>query len=299
MINIPSPSSVSIMRNRVVLMMSRGLENHRTSSNAIRTLSTRGPNRFAKQPQQEPQQQPPSSSSIPYQQQQKAVPHVRLRTKAISMLHANYKDINDEGSGFGGYFNGAGGDMNYEDIELDEDGDAVEESPEDKEKSILADILIQEQQEQDKKKERWMELSKPIIRTSQIDERGRAYGRGGRKTASARVWIQPGLGEMVVNRLNMEDYFPNVGNREHILEPFIVTKTCGKFDVMAWVEGGGTTGQSGAIRHGIARALNHYNPDLYRAALKHFGLLTRDARKVERKKIGLLKARKAPAWVRR
>lgn len=176
------------------------------------------------------------------------------------------------------------------------------EEPEDayvEHKSRVADVMIQEEKERAQQKLRWLENAKPPERVSQIDERGRAYGRGGRKTSTARVWIQPGTGEVVINRLRMQDYVRLPHRREHILEPFVVTKTCGKFDVMAWVEGGGTTGQSGAIRHGIARALNHYNPDLYRAPLKLFGLLTRDPRQVERKKIGLRKARKAPQWVKR
>ena len=88
-------------------------------------------------------------------------------------------------------------------------------------------------------------------------------------------------------------------DRELILAPLAATETLGKFDVTAIVQGGGLTGQAGAIRHGLSRALNHYNPDAYRPPLKRLGYLTRDPRKVERKKIGHLKARKKPQWVKR
>lgn len=153
--------------------------------------------------------------------------------------------------------------------------------------------------EMKKKKERWIENAKEPIRTPQIDERGRAYGRGGRKTASARVWIQAGFGEIVINRRPFDEYFERMSDRDLILQPFVVTETCGLFDVQCMVQGGGLTGQAGAIRHGVANALNHYLPDLYRIPLKYHGYLTRDARKVERKKIGHKKARKSPQWVRR
>ena len=240
------------------------------------------PRSFSSQPQAQPPQRPNRFQKGAFAE------HIPLRTKAVSLYHDNYDDDeDDEEYGMEEPF----GTDDYEYVKA--------EAKEDEPKSRLANILIQEEEQRAKKKARWMELSQPVVRKSEIDDRGRAYGLGGRKTSSARVWIQPGTGELVVNRLNMEEYFSLPGNREHILEPFVVTKTCGQFDVMAWVEGGGTTGQSGAIRHGIARALNHYNPDLYRVPLKLFGLLTRDPRSVERKKIGLRKARKAPQWVKR
>lgn len=163
----------------------------------------------------------------------------------------------------------------------------------------LAEQVKSIQDEKDAKKMRWLETAKPPVRKPIIDERGRAYGRGGRKTAAARVWIQPGLGLVVVNRKDFVDYFDRTTDRELVLAPFAATGTCGKFDVMATVEGGGLTGQAGAIRHGLARALNHYNPDLYRPPLKRLGYLTRDPRKVERKKVGHIKARKKPQWVKR
>jgi small subunit ribosomal protein S9 len=155
------------------------------------------------------------------------------------------------------------------------------------------------QKTEDLRKQRWLENAKPPIRQPVIDERGRAYGRGGRKTASARVWIQPGFGHVVVNQRDFVEYFDRMTDRELLLVPLAATKTVGKFDVTAIVKGGGLTGQAGAIRHGLARALNHYNPDAYRPPLKRLGYLTRDPRKVERKKVGHIKARKKPQWVKR
>lgn len=147
-------------------------------------------------------------------------------------------------------------------------------------------------------KKRWIQNSRPPVRVSEIDERGRAYGRGSRKTAKARVWIQPGEGEIVVNRKDFMSYFPREYDRDHILGPFVASQTCGKFDVTAVVSGGGLTGQAGAIRLGLARALEKYNPD-YRPPMKRHGFMTRDPRMVERKKVGRVKARKSPQWVRR
>jgi small subunit ribosomal protein S9 len=106
------------------------------------------------------------------------------------------------------------------------------------------------------------------------------------------------MGEVVVNRRPFEDYFPRDWHREEILKPLVATETCGLFDIQSHAEGGGLSGKAGAIRLGLARALQNYNPE-YRPPLKRLGLLTRDPRKVERKKIGLKKARKAPQWVRR
>jgi small subunit ribosomal protein S9 len=166
-----------------------------------------------------------------------------------------------------------------------------------------ADLMIQDlerREAQDKAdRERWILNSVPPVRVSTIDERGRSYGRGGRKTASARVWIQPGLGEVVVNRKDFIEYFDRQTDRELVLAPLVATETCGAFDIQVMVQGGGLTGQAGAVRHGLANALNAYNPDQYRPLLKALGLLERDARKVERKKIGHVKARKSPQWVRR
>lgn len=238
---------------------------------------------FSFQPQAPPPQRPNRFQKGSYAE------HIPLRTNAINLYHDNYDDEDDDGDAYG-----------MEEPFGTDDHDKAKADPDvDGRKSRMASILLQEEEERAKQKARWLEVAQPVVRKSEIDDRGRAFGRGGRKTSTARVWIQPGTGEVVVNRLTMEEYFSLPGNRAHILEPFVVTKTCGKFDVMAWVEGGGTTGQSGAIRHGIARALNHFNPDLYRPPLKLFGLMTRDPRSVERKKIGLRKARKAPQWVKR
>lgn len=147
-------------------------------------------------------------------------------------------------------------------------------------------------------KKRWVANARPPVRVSEIDERGRAYGRGSRKAAQARVWVQPGVGEIVINRKDFVTYFPRETHRDHILGPFVASQTCGKFDVTAVVRGGGLTGQAGAVRLGLARALEKYNPD-YRPPMKRQGFMTRDPRKVERKKVGRVKARKSPQWVRR
>jgi small subunit ribosomal protein S9 len=171
--------------------------------------------------------------------------------------------------------------------------------PWEEEETELSEEVKELQKQEDDQKQRWLKNAKPPVRKPIIDERGRAYGRGGRKTAAARVWIQPGLGNVVVNRKDFVDYFERTTDRELILQPLAATGTCGKFDVTATVEGSGHTGQAGAIRHGLARALNHYNPDDYRPPLKRLGYLTRDPRKVERKKVGHLKARKKPQWVKR
>ena len=113
----------------------------------------------------------------------------------------------------------------------------------------------------------------------------RAYGTGRRKTSVARVWIKPGSGRITVNRRSAEDYFARETLRMIIAQPFQVTGTEGQFDVAVNVGGGGPTGQAGAVRHGIARALVRYD-DALRLALKKAGLLTRDPRMRERKKYG-------------
>jgi small subunit ribosomal protein S9 len=113
----------------------------------------------------------------------------------------------------------------------------------------------------------------------------RFYGTGRRKTSVARVWIHSGSGRVVVNRRTFEDYFPRETLRMIIAQPFQVTNTAGQFDVLASVTGGGPTGQAGAVRHGIARALVRFDVQL-RQTLKKAGLLTRDPRMRERKKYG-------------
>jgi small subunit ribosomal protein S9 len=111
------------------------------------------------------------------------------------------------------------------------------------------------------------------------------YGTGRRKTSVARVWIRPGAGRIVVNRRAFDDFFPRQTLRMIIAQPFQVTNTAGQFDVFVSVAGGGPTGQAGAVRHGISRALVRFDEKL-RQALKKAGLLTRDPRMRERKKYG-------------
>jgi len=113
----------------------------------------------------------------------------------------------------------------------------------------------------------------------------RFYGTGRRKTAVARVWIRPGSGRMVVNRRAFEDYFPRETLRMIIAQPLEVTTTVGQFDMFATVVGGGPTGQAGAVRHGLSRALARFD-EKFRQPLKKAGLLTRDPRMRERKKYG-------------
>ncbi len=117
------------------------------------------------------------------------------------------------------------------------------------------------------------------------------YGTGRRKTSVARVYLRPGSGKIVVNRRDFDEYFPNQVLKMVIRQPLLLTETADKFDILVNVDGGGPTGQAGAIRHGISRALLEYNGEL-RPQLKAVGFLTRDARKVERKKYGQPKARK-------
>jgi len=138
----------------------------------------------------------------------------------------------------------------------------------------------------------------PQPRWVKIDQHGRAYGIGGRKTAKAFCYIKPGGGEIRINGIPHTEYFQRMWCRGQLLEPFMVTQTLTKFDAFCRVRGGGVTGQAGALRLGLARALQAYDP-LYRPRLKAVKLLTRDARKVERKKPGRKKARKREQWVKR
>ncbi|MCL5264306.1 MAG: 30S ribosomal protein S9 [Chloroflexi bacterium] len=124
------------------------------------------------------------------------------------------------------------------------------------------------------------------------------YGTGRRKTSIARVQLQPGPGQVVINGKPMQELFARQALQMQILEPFRLTNMLNKFSVAAKVIGGGTTGQAGAIRHGIARALAEANETL-RPILRKGGLLTRDPRMKERKKYGLKRARKAPQYTKR
>ena len=118
------------------------------------------------------------------------------------------------------------------------------------------------------------------------------YGTGRRKTSTARVFLRPGAGRMLFNRRTIESYFPRESHRLDMLRPLVLTETTERFDLYVTVKGGGQSGQCGAVRLGIARALLEANPSL-REALKRAGLLTRDARKVERKKYGRAGARRS------
>ena len=117
------------------------------------------------------------------------------------------------------------------------------------------------------------------------------YGTGRRKTSTARVFLRPGNGGMVINRKPLEQAFPTEALRTQIRRPLVLTENTEKFDILATVEGGGVSGQAGAVRLGISRALVEYNAEL-RKALKDEGMLTRDARAKERKKYGMAGARK-------
>ncbi|HEY1928031.1 MAG TPA: 30S ribosomal protein S9 [Caulobacteraceae bacterium] len=125
-----------------------------------------------------------------------------------------------------------------------------------------------------------------------IDSQGRAYATGKRKNAVARVWIKPGRGQITINDRDQEEYFARPVLRMMIAQPLQVTDRLGQFDIVVTVEGSGLSGQAGAIRHGLSKALTYYEPGL-RAVLKPHGFLTRDSRVVERKKYGRAKARRS------
>ena len=125
-----------------------------------------------------------------------------------------------------------------------------------------------------------------------VDKQGRAYATGKRKDAVARVWIKPGSGKIVVNSREVETYFARPVLRMLIQQPIVAAARQGQYDVIATVAGGGLSGQAGAVRHGISKALTNFEPDL-RSVLKKGGFLTRDSRVVERKKYGKAKARRS------
>jgi small subunit ribosomal protein S9 len=126
----------------------------------------------------------------------------------------------------------------------------------------------------------------------QIDAQGRAYATGKRKNASARVWIKPGSGVITVNGSEETKYFARPVLRMILRQPLVAAARDGQFDVVATVSGGGLSGQAGAVRHGLSKALTYYEPAL-RGTLKSGGFLTRDSRVVERKKYGRAKARRS------
>jgi small subunit ribosomal protein S9 len=125
-----------------------------------------------------------------------------------------------------------------------------------------------------------------------VDKQGRAYATGKRKNAVARVWIKPGSGKIVVNTKPVEQFFARPVLRMMIQQPLVTTNRNGQYDVICTVSGGGLSGQAGAVRHGLAKALTNFEPEL-RSPLKKGGFLTRDSRVVERKKYGRAKARRS------
>ncbi len=125
-----------------------------------------------------------------------------------------------------------------------------------------------------------------------VDKLGRAYATGKRKDAVARVWIKPGAGKVIVNTREVEVYFARPVLRMMIQQPLVAAARAGQYDVVCTVAGGGLSGQAGAVRHGISKALTYFEPDL-RGVLKKGGFLTRNSRTVERKKYGRAKARKS------
>lgn len=137
----------------------------------------------------------------------------------------------------------------------------------------------------------------PVIETAaprepQRDAQGRAYATGKRKDAVARVWVKPGSGKVVVNGKDMAEYFARPVLQMILRQPFDIAGVAGQYDVYATVAGGGLSGQAGAVKHGISKALQLHEPSL-RAPLKAAGFLTRDSRVVERKKYGKAKARRS------
>jgi small subunit ribosomal protein S9 len=131
-----------------------------------------------------------------------------------------------------------------------------------------------------------------VVHERKVDAQGRSYATGKRKNAIARVWIMPGKGKITINGRDQEIYFARPVLRMMIAQPMELADRAGQFDVVATVEGSGLSGQAGAIRHGISKALTYYEPGL-RPVLKPHGLLTRDSRVVERKKYGKAKARRS------
>lgn len=130
------------------------------------------------------------------------------------------------------------------------------------------------------------------VHVQKLDAQGRAYATGKRKDAIARVWIKPGSGKITVNGKDFDKYFARPVLQMILRQPIVATNRDGQFDIIATVTGGGLSGQAGAVRHGLSKALTYYEPGL-RALLKKGGFLTRDSRVVERKKYGKAKARRS------
>ena len=130
------------------------------------------------------------------------------------------------------------------------------------------------------------------VHVQKLDAQGRAYATGKRKNAIARVWVKPGSGKITVNGKEYAAYFARPVLQMLLLQPIVAANRSGQFDIVATVVGGGLSGQAGAVRHGVSKALTYYEPGL-RAVLKKGGFLTRDSRVVERKKYGKAKARRS------
>ncbi len=130
------------------------------------------------------------------------------------------------------------------------------------------------------------------VHVQKLDEHGRAYATGKRKDAVARVWVKPGTGKITINKKDFAKYFARPVLQMILQQPIVAAARDGQFDVVATVAGGGLSGQAGAVRHGISKALTLYEPNL-RPVLKKGGFLTRDSRVVERKKYGKAKARRS------
>ena len=130
------------------------------------------------------------------------------------------------------------------------------------------------------------------VHVRKVDQQGRSYATGKRKDAVARVWVKPGSGKITINGREFAKYFARPVLQMVLQQPIIAANRAGQFDLVATVAGGGLSGQAGAVRHGISKALTYYEPEL-RGALKKGGFLTRDSRVVERKKYGKAKARRS------
>jgi small subunit ribosomal protein S9 len=130
------------------------------------------------------------------------------------------------------------------------------------------------------------------VHVQKLDKQGRAYATGKRKDAIARVWVKPGSGKIIVNDKEFATYFARPVLQMILNQPIVASNRVGQFDIIASVKGGGLSGQAGAVRHGISKALTYYEPAL-RSVLKKGGFLTRDSRTVERKKYGRAKARRS------
>ena len=133
--------------------------------------------------------------------------------------------------------------------------------------------------------------TEPVKREQKLDAQGRAYATGKRKSSISRVWIKPGSGKILINGKDQNEYFSRAVLRMLIAQPFAVANREGQYDVFCTVTGGGLSGQAGAVRHGISKALDAFEPELHKI-LKQVGFLTRDSRVVERKKYGRRKARR-------